>query len=266
MEKCGLLVNLTIMGNTRVRRLKLMSYNVHYGIGRDRRYRLDRIIDVIRGENPDVVALQEIDKNVPRTNFDDQAGVIADALGLNCHYCINCLVKDGELGMATLSRFPVEGNRLHDISFSTRLRVRTIRPRCVLHTDVVLNSARLHVFNAHLGLGVRERVHQRRKMLSEAILLDKRLEDPVVVMGDFNDKPISVVHSRFRGHFKDAFKLTGNRKERATFHWGPLRLQLDHIYVTEQLRPVEAHVVDTRLTRVASDHLPLVTTVEVKTQ
>lgn len=250
-----------------MRRIKIMTYNVHYGIGRDRRYGLDRIIDVIKGENPDVVALQEIDKNLPRTNFDDQAEIIADALGMNCHYCLNCCIENGELGMATLSRFPVEENQRHDISFCTRLKVRTIRPRCIFHTGIVADSTRLHVFNAHLGLGVRERVHQRSKLLSNAILLDEKLEDPIVIMGDFNDNPISVVHSRFRKHFNDAFKLTNGRKRgAATFYWGPLKLKLDHIYVSERLKPVESYVVDTPLSRVASDHIPLVAVLEATTQ
>ena len=255
-------------GNTG-RRIKIMTYNVHYGIGRDRRYLLERIIDVIGGENPDVVALQEIDRNLPRTNFDDQAEIIADALGMNCHYCINCRIRNGELGMATLSRFPVEENRRHDISYCTSLKVRTVRPRCVFHTDIVAGSARIHVFNAHLGLGVRERVHQRGKLLSKAILLDEKLKDPIVVAGDFNDKPISVVHSRFQDHFRDAFKLTGGltngrKRNAATFRWGPLRLKLDHIYVSDKLKPVESYVVNTPLSRIASDHMPLVAIVEAK--
>ncbi|HSE83245.1 MAG TPA: endonuclease/exonuclease/phosphatase family protein [Thermodesulfobacteriota bacterium] len=242
-----------------------MTYNVHYGIGRDGRYRLDRVIEVIKGENPDVVALQEVDKNLPRTNFDDQIKIIADALGMNCHYCINCSMQNGELRMATLSRFQVEENRRHDISFCTRLKVRNIRPRCIFHTDIVAGSTRIHLFNAHLGLGVRERVHQRGRLLSSAILLDEKLKDPIVIVGDFNDKPISVVHSRFQSHFNDAFKLAnGRRKDAATFCWGPLRLKLDHIYVSEKLKPTESYVVNTPLSRIASDHMPLVATVEVK--
>jgi endonuclease/exonuclease/phosphatase family metal-dependent hydrolase len=47
-----------------MRSFKIMTYNIHSGIGRDRRYRLDRIIEVIAGENPEVMTLQEVDNNL----------------------------------------------------------------------------------------------------------------------------------------------------------------------------------------------------------
>ena len=53
--------------------MRLLSYNIHKGIGgRDRRYRLERIIGVIEEENPDLICLQEVDRNVRRSRFDDQ--------------------------------------------------------------------------------------------------------------------------------------------------------------------------------------------------
>ncbi len=45
--------------------MRLLSYNIHKGIGgRDRRYRLERIVDVIESENPDFICLQEVDRHV----------------------------------------------------------------------------------------------------------------------------------------------------------------------------------------------------------
>lgn len=247
------------------KRLKIMTYNIHYGIGRDGKYRLSRIIDVIKNENPDVVALQEIDKGIPRTNLDDQPRIIADALGMHFHHCVNCYISSGEFGIATLSRFPIRKKRRHNISFDTRFSVRPVEPRGALFTDIFVNSTSLHVFNIHLGLGVRERIYQRRKLLSESILLDKMLRDPIIVLGDFNDSVISVVNSGIENHFDDVFKLSGG-KDGATFRWGPIKLRLDRIYTSDKLRPVESYVVNNRLSRLASDHKPLVAVVEVKTQ
>lgn len=250
------------MRSRKSQRLKIMTYNIHYGIGRDRCYRLDRVIDVIKSENPDIVALQEVDKNLPRSEFDDQPKIIADALNMHFHSCVNLCIGNGEFGLATLSRFPIQESQRHDLSFCPRVKLR-FRPRGTLRSDIVLKSSCLHLFNLHLGLGVRERVHQRRKLLSESILLDRRLKHPVAILGDFNDRPISVVHSGLRDHFSDAFKLSGG-KDDATFYWGPLKLKLDHIYLSDQLRPVETYVVNTPLSRIASDHIPLISKVELR--
>ena len=253
-----------LMHPSKTLRLKIMTYNIHYGIGRDKEYRLDRIIDLIKSENPDVVALQEVDKNLPRSQFDDQPKIIADILDMNFHYCVNWCIGDGKFGLATFSRFAIKGNLHHDLSFCPRLKWR-YRPRGTLRTDITLGAASLlHVFNLHLGLGVRERIHQRRKLLSQSILLDQGLEHPVALVGDFNDRPISVVHSQLRDHFSDAFNLSGNKKDGATFYWGPLKLKLDHIYLSNQLLPVETRIVNTPLSRIASDHRPLISRVEVK--
>ena len=43
------------------------SYNIHKGIGgRDRRYRLERILAVIEHEQPDFLCLQEVDRELYR--------------------------------------------------------------------------------------------------------------------------------------------------------------------------------------------------------
>jgi endonuclease/exonuclease/phosphatase family metal-dependent hydrolase len=239
-----------------------MTYNIHYGVGRDNRYSLDRIIEVIKSQDPDVVALQEVDNKMPRTNYDHQSRIIAGALDMYCDYCVVSFKGSAEFGIATLSKFPLGQSRHHDLSFNPRLKLR-FRPRGVLRTDVVLGPAGLHVFNLHLGLGIRERIHQRKKLLSGSILLDQALSGPVVILGDFNDGPISVVHPRLRDYFNDTLKLSGGR-DNATFYWGPLRLKLDHIYVCNRMYSVETYVVNTPLSRAASDHLPLLAKVDLR--
>ena len=61
----------------RARTLRVMSYNVHVGIGMDKRLDLRRVAEVIRRERPDLVGLQEIDRGTERTGRVDlvSAGV-----------------------------------------------------------------------------------------------------------------------------------------------------------------------------------------------
>src|ERR1700722_9829852 len=92
--------------------MRMMSYNIHKGIGgRDRRYRLERIIRVIEEENPDVICLQEVDRHVARTRHDDQPKKLADALAATAHlYQLNVRLKSGGYGNLVLSRWPIESH------------------------------------------------------------------------------------------------------------------------------------------------------------
>ncbi|HYI92257.1 MAG TPA: endonuclease/exonuclease/phosphatase family protein, partial [Bryobacteraceae bacterium] len=103
---------------------------------------------------------------------------------------------------------------------------------------------------------------QRDRMLSDAILLAKNLYHPVVLMGDFNDSTWSVVHSSLRRHFSDAFRAAGKRWG-PTFRAGPLSLRLDRIYLSPKIRVADCWVRSDSLTRAASDHLPVLATIEI---
>jgi endonuclease/exonuclease/phosphatase family metal-dependent hydrolase len=99
-------------------------------------------------------------------------------------------------------------------------------------------------------------------MVSDAVLLSKELHHPVVVMGDFNDRPIPVVHRQLRKHFSDAFTAAGKRWG-PTFKAGPLPLRLDYIYLSQGIRVLDCRVRNDELTRIASDHRPVIASVEV---
>ena len=90
-------------------RFRLVSYNIHKGIGGiDRRYRLQRIVDVLTHYQPDIVFLHEVDEDVPRSRNERQVNVITKALDLpHFAYQRNVSLTRGHFGNATLSRFPL---------------------------------------------------------------------------------------------------------------------------------------------------------------
>jgi endonuclease/exonuclease/phosphatase family metal-dependent hydrolase len=53
-------------------RLRVLSYNIHHAEGVDRKLDVERIAAVIQSVKPDLVALQEVDRNVKRTGGVDQ--------------------------------------------------------------------------------------------------------------------------------------------------------------------------------------------------
>jgi endonuclease/exonuclease/phosphatase family metal-dependent hydrolase len=240
------------------KRLKLLTYNIHSGIGTDRRYDLGRIEKMLREENPDIAAIQELDRRMYRTSGDDQSTLLASRLGVNDFFCTTRPIGDGAFGMAVLSPFPVRHKHEYDLSFHPQRE-----PRFCLRVDVEIEpDTIIHVFNCHLGLMTRERRFQRRQMLSEAILLSEDLHHPVVLMGDFNDRPIPVVHGGLRKHFIDAFNAAGKRWG-PTFKAGPIPLRLDHIYVNPGIRVIDCWVRSDQLARTASDHRPVIAVVEI---
>jgi len=235
-----------------------MTYNIHSGVGVDQRYDLGRIGRVLNEERPDIAALQELECGSARTSFDDQSSVLATNLALASSFCATRPAGQGSFGLGVLSAFPVLHQQHYDLSYRTGRE-----PRSCLRVDLeVAPAAVLHVFTCHLGLGAWERTFQRNQMLSDAILLSQELRHPVVLMGDFNDRPISVVHRHLRKHFSDVFAAAGKRGG-PTFKAGPVALRLDHIYVSRRIRVLESRVRSDEVTRVASDHRPVIAAVEV---
>jgi endonuclease/exonuclease/phosphatase family metal-dependent hydrolase len=240
------------------RRLTFMTYNIHSGVGVDKRYDLGRIRRVLIDERPDIAALQELECGSARTSNDDQGSLIAGDLALKSSFCATRPAGQGSFGIAVVSPFPVVHHQQYDLSYQSHRE-----PRYCLRVDLEIEpGAVLHVFNCHLGLTARERTFQRKQMLSDAILLSEELHHPVVVMGDFNDLPISVVHRNLRKHFTDAFTASGKRWG-PTFKAGPIPIRLDHIYLSRGIRVLDCRVRNDELTRIASDHRPVIASVEV---
>ena len=80
--------------------LKVMSYNIHYGIGMDGKYDLERIAEVIQSEKPDIVGLQEISHKAMAEELGrltDMTAVFGASKG-----------SDDAYGDAVLSRFPLQ--------------------------------------------------------------------------------------------------------------------------------------------------------------
>lgn len=239
-------------------RLTCVTYNVHSGMGVDKRYDLARIRRVLAGARPHVVGLQELNCGMWRPPHEDQVSALAEGLTLTPSFCAVRPEELGAFGMAVLSPFRVLQHEQYDLSYG-----QTREPRYCQRVDLAVESGGvLHVFNCHLGLAARERVFQRNRMLSDAILLGEDLHHPVLLMGDFNDSPISVVHRSLRRHFTDAFTAAGKRWG-PTFKAGPVPLRLDRIYCSRNIRVLDCRVVNDALTRMASDHLPVVASLEV---
>jgi len=238
--------------------MRLFSWNIHKGIGgRDRRYSLARIIDVIEAENPDLVCLQEVDRGVRRSNFDDQPRLLARYFRSHAVFQANVAVAGGSYGNLVLSRWTVASR--HRIS----LRQRSKKSRGAQLLVIDTPEGALHLVNVHLGLAEQERHWQIGRMLGH-MLFRSADPHPAVVVGDFNDWRDTLATGLLAANgFRQV--TSPSARFRSFPAWLPLGA-LDKAFVRGRLAVRQARVVRTSLTKVASDHLPLVVDFHLEAQ
>src|SRR5215218_9695885 len=88
-------------------RLSVMSYNIHVGVGMDKKLDLARIAEVIKRHRVDIVGLQEVDRGVERTGRADEIRELARLTGMDYAFAHNLDYQGGQYGVAVLSRFPI---------------------------------------------------------------------------------------------------------------------------------------------------------------
>jgi endonuclease/exonuclease/phosphatase family metal-dependent hydrolase len=245
-------------------RFRMITYNIHKAIGVDRQFRPQRIIDVLRHYEADIVLLQEVDRGVPRSDHLDLAAELAGALRYDFKSVgMNVTLKKGHYGNATLTRFPIGRQR------NINLTVPGHKARGAQHTIIYLPTPRratpIHIFNIHLGLRARERRKQVRLLLSTTDVDHLPEERGCIIAGDMNDWR-GVLKRR---HFSPAgFACATNRRPGSpwsikTFPSYAPAGGLDKIFFRGGLLLTHVHRARMALARVASDHLPVIADFEV---
>ena len=236
--------------------MRLLSWNIHKGIGgRDRRYSLQRIIDCIDHERPDLVCLQEVDRLVGRSDFDDQPRLLGQSLNLQSTFQANVPVSNGTYGNLILSRWAVGST--HRISL--KRGIRKSRGAQLIHVETP--EGVLHLVNTHLGLDERER-HWQIDFLLDHELFQSSSVIPTFIAGDFNDWRNTLAEQSLANHGFQ--QVTSPPSEYRSFpSWLPVG-GLDKVFVRGEVSTERVKVVRTSLARVASDHLPIVVDFSLK--
>lgn len=238
------------------RLVRILTYNVHACRGADGRTDPARIAEVIARCRPDIAALQEVDVGRARSGGVDQARLIAAHLRMNSHFHPALHLADEQYGDAILTALPARLMRAGPLPSIGE-------PRGAIWMAVDIGGAELQVINTHLGLRRRERIVQVSTLLGPGWLGSAECRrGPTVILGDFNAVPSSVPYRNLARHGRDV-QLDAASRPRATFPSRFPLLRLDHIFTGEGIETVEAEVRSDMLTRMASDHLPLVATVAV---
>ena len=156
--------------------IRVMTYNVHQGFSAGGRLNVDRIVEMVRLANPDILALEESDSVRVTSGGVNLVGYLASTLGYHVAYGPPTRVQT--YGVSILSRYPIE-------SWNYELLPSRGDQRGLVHAFLRLPSTDLQVFAVHLGLDGAERDAQ----VAEVLRVTALVTGLKVLLGDFNACP-----------------------------------------------------------------------------
>lgn len=221
--------------------VRIASYNIRKAIGTDRRRDPHRIMDIIGDLAADIVVLQEADRRLGQRPSALPVAEIAARTGMESIGVSTNKIGLGWHGNAILAR---PGTIVENIE---RLTLPGLEPRGAVLADLIAGSHPLRVVAVHLGLVRASRRAQLTALIDRLQLLDDR---PTIITGDFNEWSLKSGLGRLSHHFE--IHAPGK-----TFHAKRPMAALDRIALDDRLIPLNAGVMETPLTRLASDHLPI---------
>jgi len=235
------------------RTLRVATYNIHRCRGLDGRTNPARVAEVIRSIDADVVALQEV--LVAGQTSAGHAAELGAMLGMGWVMAPARHLRGALFGNVVMSRLPIRQHSQYDLSW------RTCEPRCCQRVDIEIGNDTLHLYNVHLGTALLERRYQAGRL--SAILHDRRVGIPKVVLGDFNEWLRGMATEMLTERLK-SIDLRAHLRRRRTYPGVFPVLHLDHIYYEGNVEVVKLELPRTRLSLMASDHLPLIAELRVQ--
>ena len=199
--------------------MRLATFNILHGRSpADQRVDPDRLAAAVRELDADVLALQEVDRNQPRSAHADLTAVAAEAMQAVDHRFVAALSgspgatwtaatgdeqpESAGYGVALLSRYPVsawEVVRLPGLPVPTPWRFHGRRlpalvrdePRVAVAAQVDLPDGCLTVVNTHLSY----LTYWNRRQLRQLVGAVREAPRPLVLAGDLNMGPDRAVRT-----------------------------------------------------------------------
>jgi endonuclease/exonuclease/phosphatase family metal-dependent hydrolase len=238
--------------------LRVMSYNIHHANppskSKEGTIDIDAIAKVIGQQNPDIVALQEVDVNTKRSGNMNQAVTLAQKLKMNFYFAKAIDHDGGDYGVAILSRFPITDPATYKLP-------KNMEPKAeqrVLAVGTLEVKKGVFIRFASTHLDAQRNDDNRILQVTEIKKIISNEKLPILIAGDLNAIPGSQTVNIFDAVFTRTCKDCG-----FTIPVVNPNKTIDHIaYKTGNNFSVTANEVIPET--YASDHLPILSVLELK--
>lgn len=168
------------------RPLRVLCYNIHWALGMDGEYDIERIAEVINREKPDLVALQEVDVGVKRSGRVHEVRELARLTGLAARLGPTQHYEGGLFGNAVLTNLPILDVAIHPLPYTEATPELTTYPRGAIAVTVTAPDGKpLRFVSTHFQHNVPEDRVAEAKAINELFADDLR----TILAGDINAKP-----------------------------------------------------------------------------
>jgi endonuclease/exonuclease/phosphatase family metal-dependent hydrolase len=154
--------------------MRVATFNIRHGRGLDNSVDLQRTASVIGETGADIIALQELDRNLARSKFADQPAVLRELTGMNMYFHATLKRAEGEYGIAVASRGDL------DVTYEPLPRLADEEPRAVQ----IAHWGSVSIVATHLAT---DRSARKRQLEALAGLI-ATCQGPIIVMGDLNTR------------------------------------------------------------------------------
>ena len=235
-------------------RIRVMTYNIHVGVGLDKKLDLPRIANVIKQQRADLVGLQEVDRGVERTGRIDEIAELAKLTRMDYAFAFNLKYQGGQYGVAILSRYPITATD-HRLYKNTREAER----RGFIRAEVNVGGRVVNFTTTHLDYQYEDgRVFEAEQLLVAL----KDVKGPLILVGDFNDVPAGGAYKLMSEQFDDAWAANRAGDQGFSYPADKPAKRIDYILFRrdDHIRTKKAWIVST----LASDHVPVVADLEIE--
>ncbi|MDR2673326.1 MAG: endonuclease/exonuclease/phosphatase family protein [Opitutaceae bacterium] len=224
--------------------LRVLCYNIHHGEGTDGKLDLERTGRVIKHWNPDLVAVQEVDRGTSRTGRADQAALLAGQLGMGHVFGKTIDYRGGDYGILILSKFPV---LKHEMILLPPPGQKEQRGLLVAHIGLP-GGKTIRLACTHLSVASAEERAVQTARINELLSGGGA---PAILAGDFNARPGSPPMAVIEKHWTDS--AAPALKKNATPH-RPKRIDYIFFRNGDPFRVIETRTIPDAVT---SDHFPI---------
>lgn len=237
-----------------MKRIRLLSYNIHGGRSLNGVRDLPRIHTVMERLDIDIGVFQEMETRSHRSGSLRDEELLAGESRPHRLRGVSLREGEGWYGNFLVSRFPICSGIVHNLETH-----KDLEPRNAVDAVIETPLGIIRVIGTHLSLSYLERFSEARNLLRLMQEVEEETTSPLFLMGDINEwQP----HSKLIHHLDSEMRALPCK---ATFPSVMPLFKLDRAWhVTPGHFQVFAHRVSGRGLRTLSDHLPLVVEVRVK--